>query len=62
MCFTKTIFQNNKCRSQRPNLNKLETRSPPHSPKQIWMISGQWLYRIFFKNQPKNSSKLSIVP
>ena len=50
-----TAMQNHKYRyrSQQPNLNKLETKPPGDSPNQIWMISGQWFYRRFFKNLPK---------
>ena len=52
---------NRKNRSQRLNLNKLETRSLGDSPNQIWMISGQWFYR-FLKNWLKNCTKLAIIP
>ena len=48
-------------KSQQPNLNKLEPRSPGDSLIQIQMISGQWFYR-FFKELAKNCTKLPIIP
>ena len=48
--------------SQQPNLNKLENVSPGDSLNQIWMISGRWFYRFFFKELAENCTKLPIIP
>ena len=59
----KMVYSNCKYRSQQPNLNKLETRSPQDSPKQILMILriGQKFQKITHKAMNNRGSTLILT-